>query len=445
MKNLKFILCVAATVVMGLSVNVHAQKKGKYGADSAECIKYLSYYQEYYKQKNYDAALPNWRMAYKICPATASQNMLIHGTSLIARQITKNNNNPTYKSELVDTLLTLQDVRLQYYPSKAVSILNNKGQYIINYRSNDNSFVYSELNKIIERTGYETKESLLVFDLQAAIALFQEGSLTAEEVIETYNKVADIADNLVAKTDKEKEDKAGVQATLQSHFASSRIASCENLIDIFTPRYEADPKNVTLAATIAQLLSTADDCIDNDLYLNVVTTMHTENPSANSAYYLYKLLSLRGETNQAVSYLEEAIAQEDSDEAKDAELYYELATYSLKNGLRAKAYESARKSAELGYGFTGKAYFLIGTIWGSSACGDSYISKRAPYWVAVDYMQKAKAADPELAEEANRYISNYSAYYPEASEAFMYDITAGQSYTVSCGGMTATTTVRTSK
>jgi len=37
-----------------------------------------------------------------------------------------------------------------------------------------------------------------------------------------------------------------------------------------------------------------------------------------------------------------------------------------------------------------------------------------------------------------------SRYYPEASEIFMYDLTAGQSYTVSCGGMTATTTVRVS-
>jgi hypothetical protein len=34
-------------------------------------------------------------------------------------------------------------------------------------------------------------------------------------------------------------------------------------------------------------------------------------------------------------------------------------------------------------------------------------------------------------------------YFPETAEAFMYDITKGQSYTVVCGGMRATTTVRT--
>ena len=51
--------------------------QGKYGADSAECIKYLSYYKEYYKSKNYDSALPNWRKAYSLCPPTANQTMLV--------------------------------------------------------------------------------------------------------------------------------------------------------------------------------------------------------------------------------------------------------------------------------------------------------------------------------------------------------------------------------
>ena len=60
-------------------------------------------------------------------------------------------------------------------------------------------------------------------------------------------------------------------------------------------------------------------------------------------------------------------------------------------------------------------------------------------------MNKAKNADPSLAESANTFISEYSKYFPKAEEAFMYDVTNGQSYTVVCGGMRATTTVRTVK
>ncbi len=87
----------------------------------------------------------------------------------------------------------------------------------------------------------------------------------------------------------------------------------------------------------------------------------------------------------------------------------------------------------------------MGQIWGSTVCGGNEIERRAPYWVAVDYLQKAKAADESLTEDANKLISSYAAYYPATAEAFMYDIQNGQSYTVSCGGMRATTTVRTQK
>ena len=107
------------------------------------------------------------------------------------------------------------------------------------------------------------------------------------------------------------------------------------------------------------------------------------------------------------------------------------------------AYEAALKVADLEPALAGKAYMLIGTIWGSLVCGGNDIEQRAKYWVATDYMNKAKAADESLAEDATSHIRQYASYYPQTAEAFMYDITNGQSYTVSCGGMRAVTTVRT--
>ena len=61
------------------------------------------------------------------------------------------------------------------------------------------------------------------------------------------------------------------------------------------------------------------------------------------------------------------------------------------------------------------------------------------------YYQRAKAADESLTAEANERIGACSRYFPQTAEAFMFDLTAGQSYTVSCGGMRATTTVRTQR
>ncbi|MGN0188332.1 MAG: hypothetical protein ACI395_02330, partial [Candidatus Cryptobacteroides sp.] len=125
----------------------------------------------------------------------------------------------------------------------------------------------------------------------------------------------------------------------------------------------------------------------------------------------------------------------------------ERAAFNLKNGKTSAAYSDAEKAAQLDSdgNVKGKAYMLCGTIWGSTVCKGNEIETRAPYWVAVDFLVKAKSVDPSLSEDCDKLIAQYKAYYPQTAEAFMYDITDGQSYTVSCSGMRATTTVRTQK
>ena len=59
-----FLLTVAAVFCMFGASAVSA--RGKWGPDSAECIKYLSYYSEYYKQKNNFQLMP---IVPLICPA----------------------------------------------------------------------------------------------------------------------------------------------------------------------------------------------------------------------------------------------------------------------------------------------------------------------------------------------------------------------------------------
>ena len=441
MRKVTLVFAIFAALFLGN--NLFAQ--GKYGADSAECIKYLSYYKEYYKQKAYDEAVPSWRKAYSICPATSSQNLLIDGTTLVRRLITKNAKNAQYKQALIDTLLTLHDTRAQYYPKYAVTAMNNKGTDMSNYIKDDSKRLFDGYEQIIESNKDQTKATLLLFDLQAVIDLYSQGQVDAETVINIYQRNNDILESMNPKNDAEKEQNSNVKNDMGSLFAASKVASCDELIALYTPRYEADPDNLALATSIVKTMNITDDCNSNDLFLKAVTTMYKLEPSAASAYYLYKLHAAKSNVDDAIRYMEEAINSEETDAEKDNEYKYELATFCFKNGQNIKAYENASAVAESSTTLNGKAYFLIANIWGAVRCGGDEIAKRAPYWVACDYLNKAKAADPTLADEANRMIGQYSAYFPQAAEAFMYDITNGQSYTVSCGGLRATTTVRTTK
>ncbi len=441
----KVFLAAISLLALLPAARVSAQDMSKYGENAEECVKYLSYYTEYYKQKNYNDAIPNWRQAYKLCPPTCSQNLLIHGSDLVSRLIAKNSKNPELVAGLVDTLLTLQDQRAELYPKYAVTALNNKATYTAKYLSKDPKRAFDVYEGVIAALGDKTKASVLFNDFKTAVDLYEEKAIGTEEVLNLYQRNIEMLGAIVPASDIESKQISDFRTNIETLFINSKVASCDDLLALFGPRYEANPEDLALATNIVKMLSLAQDCNDNDLFLNAVTTMYKLDPSAAAAYYLYKLHSSKDNVSDAVKYLQEAIDRDDSDEKQDASYLYELAVYCFKNGRSAAAYEAASKVPALDESLAGKSYLLIGTIWGSTTCGGDEIARRAPYWVACDYMNRAKAADASLTDDANRYIGQYSRYFPPAADAFMYDITNGQTYTVVCGGMRATTTVRTVK
>lgn len=442
MKKIGFI--VASTIMMIFGGHVMSAQ-GKYGADSAECIKYLSYYKEYYKSKNYDAALPNWRKAYTLCPPTANQTMLIDGTTLVRKLIAKNSANAEYRNALIDTLLTIHKTRAQYYPKYKVAAFNNLGFDMANYYKNDQQKLFEGLNSVIAENKEQTKPSVLLIDLNAAIQMYQDNKLDADQLINVYQSNMAYLEAAAPADATAKEEVEKVKSDMESLFIASKVASCEKILEVYTPRFDAAPDDLALVSNIVKMMSAADDCTDNDLYLRAATALHKLQPTFQSAYFLYRLNAARGNFDDAIKNITEALTYPEITTDMAADYNYEAATFCLRNGKNAKALEFAEKAKELSSVYTGKAYYLIGTIWGVTSCGGDEIARRAPYWVAVDYMERAKAADPSLAEDCNKMIAQYRVYYPQTAEAFMYDLTDGKPYTVSCNGMRATTTVRTQK
>ena len=442
MKRIVLLISIAAMALFSSST---LSAQGKFGPDSAECIKYLSYYTEYYKQKNYDSALPNWRQAYKLCPPTSRYSLLSDGTTLLKRVLQANSKNPIYREALVDSIMKIYDERIQYWPKYATSSLNNKALDMYNYMKDEPEKLYEGLTNAIAELGTETRTNIYLFQMNTAVDLYKDGKLDPESVIAAYEKAIENISAMTPKNDVEKRSNEKTVSDIESLFITSQVASCDNLIALFTPRYEADPQNLDLAKNIVKMMGITEGCTDNDLFLNAVTVMHNMEPSHVSAYNLYKLYAGRADVDNALKYMTEAIESEASDAVTDGGYQYELAAFCYKNNQTVKAEAAAKAALELDPSLAGKAYMLLGTIWGSLTCSGNDVEQRAKYWVAVDYMNKAKAADETLAEDVNNMIKQYSAYYPQTAEAFMYDVTDGQSYTVSCGGLRATTTVRTQK
>ena len=440
----KVFLSVVFAVMAVFSAS--AQSTVDYGPNAEECKKYISFYSDYFKQKNYEAALPNWRKAYELCPVTSRYSILTHGTTLMKYLINKNKLNTQYKDQLVDSLMVIYQQRIDNWPKYRNASLNNYALDLYNFYKDNSKVLYEGLSKVVTQLGPNTEPKTFPIYMKVACDLYNEGGLDLESVINTYENSMNYLGQVNTEGNEIKfKTIEKTKGEVDAIFGASGVADCDNLVAIYTPKFEADPTNLDLAKSIASKLAKVEGGVDTDLFINTMKVWYDNEPSATSAYMLYKLYSSRGEIESAYKFLEGAIAADDSDSDTDAGYYFELAVLASKNGDNAKAVEAATKTIEISDAMDGKAYMIIGTIWGSIVCPGNDIEQRAKYWVATDYMNKAKAADPSLAEDCNNYIAQYRVFYPQTAEAFMYDVTDGQSYTVSCAGMRATTTVRTQK
>lgn len=84
-----------------------------FGQSKDDCLSFISYYAEYLKQTDYDAALLNWRKAFRGCPVRIGHKFYSDGAD-IYRYFASKSSRPS--QELLDTLILLSAARGYIYP-----------------------------------------------------------------------------------------------------------------------------------------------------------------------------------------------------------------------------------------------------------------------------------------------------------------------------------------
>lgn len=441
MKKLRFIF----VFVLLIQVTTAGFSQGRYGKDSAECVKYLGFYKDAFKMNNFEEAAPSWRMALKYCPPSSSHDMLFHGIKILKFFIEKPNITPQRKKELVDSLIMLYELRKENFPRYLVSAQNNKVFDMDAYGVQDKD-VYEEVNKSIKIIHDDVDPGLLVLGMQRAINLYKSKHLPPDSVMDFYSKGNPMFVRFEKSDDPElKKHGMGAKADFENLFANSGVASCENIVALYNPTFEANKSDKDYISRVVYLLEKGN-CAQEPLFAKAVESLNTLEPSARTAYFLYVLYASKGDEKTAAKYIQEAIDSPQSSETEKADYLLKLAQLYVK-GLNnnVKAVESAKLAMQKDPSLTGKAYMFIAAAWASNKCSGNEIESRAHFWVAYDYLNKAKNADPSLADEAEKLMGTYRQYFPLQEEAFMYDVLDGASYTVSCGGLRESTTVRTRK
>ncbi len=426
------------TLLLTLSFFIQTKAQdnsGKYGKDSLGCLGNLSTMNEYVKIKVYEYAYNPWKQVFKDCPGS-SKNIYIQGKKILEYQI-ENAKDEQTKEAYIDTLMLMYDMRIKYFGEES-KVLGKKGVDLLQFRRSAVEEAYGILSKALEIGGNETEASALVTLVSSSSVLYSAGKIEADEMITTYIKSIEALDSQRSspRTVKAKEN-------IEKVFAESGAADCDALVEIFTPKYEANKEDVETLKKIIDLLKQTK-CQESELFTSASESLYQIEPSSEAGANLALVFSTRGEYDRASEYYLKAIEQE-TDNDKKADYYYSLAAIALKQKEYPKVKTYGTEAVKLNPDF-GKAYILIGNAYaaGSSSCGSSNFSKAAAFLAAVDKFTKAKSVDPGVQEEATELINRYSQYFPNNEDAFFEGYTDGQSYNVGCW-INETTTIRTTK
>src|SRR5690606_15283330 len=236
----------------------------------------LSLYNEFYKQSNFESALPHWRIVYNKYPKS-TLNLYIHGSNMYENMI-ENASTPEEKSKHIDDLMKLYDKRIKYFGEKGY-VLGRKATAWLKYklesdREQDNGDLketlkkgYDWLNESVAETGEKAELPVLVLLMQTSRSLFKLGDLPKETVVKNYDLSNSILNSMLekdpdAETIKNIND---VQAYIEDIFGTSGAADCEALVNIFTPQYESKKDDVDFIKAMLRRLGNAN-CDETPLF-----------------------------------------------------------------------------------------------------------------------------------------------------------------------------------
>jgi len=346
------------------------------------------------------------------------------------------------KSKYVDTIMMVYDQRIKYFGREGY-ILGRKGSDLIKYMPEEYEKAYHIFKKSIELRGNKSESFVLVYYFRSVVKMADDEKLDKSAIVETYDNLSKIIEyNIKASSNQPESMSAWENVKGNIELVFEPYATCEDLIPIFTKKFEETPDDVELLNKITDMLD-KKDCTDSDLFFQASVKLNQLQPTPHSSFMIAKMLMKKDKYDEAVSYLEGALEIDDADAQADA--FILLATIYRQKHNFPKARSYALSTLDLRPD-DGNAYLIIGDMYAASAseCGDNDLTKKTAYWAAIDKYKKAKSVDPGVGDIADKRIEIYSKQFPNSETIFFYDLSEGESYKVECW-INETTTVRALK
>ena len=439
MKELKFVIIAATIFSMSLAANAQS-KWGDTPDDSIACISNVSLYQEFYKQKSYTDCYEPWRQILLHCPryskAVYQRGEVIMKSMINAAQTQEE------RDAYIDELMNMFDQRIQYFGEEAV-VKAKKAQTLSTLRPNDVKSVYEIYASAIEAGADQLDENYVTLFFKATVDYVQAGLGDPSLVIDNYDIASDLLDNIRDQIEDDSAKIAKISGYINNVEAVfSPYASCDQLIEIYQKKFEADPRNPELLKKITNIMM-KKSCTENQLFFSATENLYEVEPSPSTAMRMGSMCYSKKKYADAISYTQDAVKSlTDKKDLYKAYLimglsYSGMGSYSAARTALLKAAETDRTK--------GEPYINLAMVYANSYRSiDDGMGGRSAYWAAVDELRHAKQVEPtdNIIAIADKLIGTYSAAFPKKNDAFMLDLIDGHSYVIP-GWIGKSTIIRT--
>ncbi len=451
MKRFRLLLTfalVAIGFVAQAQVDFNDPRYAAWGPDAATREANMlksTFLREALDNKLYNEAAKHFQDLVQSCPE-ASEAVFARGVVIYKQKIARAKSLDEKKG-LVDSLMIVHDLRLQYFASHPkrgrAYILDSKARDYYNYMRTDREGMREVFKSAIAEGGAETDVKLVYLYFQNLCEDYKLDEVMPEEVMTEYERLAPFFENLTGED-------AELAENFTSMFSTSGVATCENLESIFAPKIAESPEDVELLSKTVRLMGRMK--CDSDFYVSSVEALYKIAPTSSAAISLAAIFQSKNEYDKAAQYLRDALEVEEDMEQREA-LNARIALIEIAANRIGAAAAAARESINTPddtKSDNGIAYFVLAQCYAISAGNCEGFDGQATYWAAYDLMAIAianfTADEAEYKSIAQQILNSYPAYYPSAEECFFREVKEGEPFTINCGIATgAKTTVRIRK
>ena len=426
MKTFKLFLL---TGLAAFTLNAQAQKdcnsaaKENFGSDETECRKNISLYSEYLKQSNYADAVKYWRAAYKLCPEFKPS--LYTNGQIMYKSFIDAEKDEAKKELLIDTLLGLYDQQIKIF-GDCPEYYENKGAAALKYRQKKSEIAYEAYGKYIELKGCDASASSIYGYYTSLYLRYRAKAVDCNKMVDEYIKLSDCLDKSCSATPDDQTCKLA-RETMDKYAAG--CLGCDKLIEIYTKKFEALPADNE--SQIKELTKMSDmlakkECT-GDIVDKIAEKLYELDPNHKAAYAIAQSNASKNKNTEALKWTKQAIEQcGDCEESLKYKLF--AAKLSGTSGT-AKSYALDIISNDKTGEYKCDAYLILARCIAANQCGENDFQRKFSYCLALDYLDKAKAAG---CTNTGSLYASYQALCPTANEAFTYGKKEGEAISV-CG------------